>query len=114
STRPPGTRCASASRYASHCSSTMRPEALRLAAEEAVLTGQVMHVENLGSEIFAQISLAGHDGRITMRASPAQRSSLYIGANIGLAFEGGAALLFDPNGKRVFNPQVAPAQSEVA
>lgn len=92
----------------------LRPEALRLAAEEAVLTGQVMHVENLGSEIFAQISLAGHDGRITMRASPAQRSSLYIGANIGLAFEGGAALLFDPNGKRVFNPQVAPAQSEVA
>lgn len=92
----------------------LRPEALRLAAEDAVLTGQVMHVEHLGSEIFAQISLAGHDGRITMRASPAQRSSLYIGANIGLAFEGGAALLFDPNGKRVFNPQVAPAQSEVA
>lgn len=92
----------------------LRPEALRLAAEDAVLTGQVIHVENLGSEIFAQISLAGHDGRITMRASPAQRSSLYIGANIDLAFEGGAALLFDPNGKRVFNPQVAPAQSEVA
>ncbi|MBO6898842.1 MAG: ABC transporter ATP-binding protein [Shimia sp.] len=92
----------------------LRPEGLRLAAEDAVLTGQVMHVENLGSEIFAQINLPGHDGRITMRASPAQRNSLHIGANIGLAFEGRAALLFDPNGKRVFNPQVDPAQSEVA
>jgi multiple sugar transport system ATP-binding protein len=92
----------------------LRPEALRLAVEDAVLTGKVVHMENLGSEIFAQISLAGYDGRITMRAAPTQRNSLQIGANIGLAFEGSAALLFDPNGKRVFNPQVAPAQSEVA
>lgn len=92
----------------------LRPEALRLAAEDAVLAGKVVHVENLGSEIFAQISLAGHEGRITMRAAPAQRNSLQIGANIGLAFEGSAALLFDANGKRVFTPQVTPAQSEVA
>ncbi len=92
----------------------LRPEALRLVVEDAVLTGKVVHMENLGSEIFAQISLAGHEGRITMRAAPAQPSSLYIGANIGLAFEGSAALLFDPYGKRVFNSQVAPAQSEVA
>ncbi len=92
----------------------LRPEALRLAAQDAVLTGQVVHVENLGSEIFAQISLTGYDGRVTMRAAPAQRGSLRIRANIGLAFEGHAALLFDHNGKRVFNPQVAAAQSEVA
>lgn len=92
----------------------LRPEALRLAAEDAVLTGQIVHVENLGSEIFAQISLAGHDGRVTMRTAPGQRSSLRVGATIGLAFDGNAALLFGPNGKRVFNPQLAAAQSEVA
>jgi multiple sugar transport system ATP-binding protein len=92
----------------------LRPEALRLAAEDAVLNGKIVHVENLGSEILAQLSLAGHDGRITMRAAPEQRGSLLIGSNIGLAFEGSAALLFDPNGKRVFNRQVAPTESEVA
>lgn len=92
----------------------LRPEALRLAAEDAVLTGQIVHVENLGSEIFAQISLAGHDGRVTMRTAPVQRSSLRVGATIGLAFDGNAALLFGHNGKRVFNPQLAAAQSEVA
>lgn len=92
----------------------LRPEALRLAGEDAVLTGKVVHVENLGSEIFAQISVAGQDGRVTLRTTPEQRSSLHIGANVGLAFEGSAALLFGSNGKRIFNPQVAPAQSEVA
>ncbi len=92
----------------------LRPETLRLAGEDAILTGQVAHIENLGSEIFAQISLSGHEGRVTLRAAPQSRSSLNLGAKVGLAFDGSAALLFDANGKRVFNPQHAPMQSEVA
>ncbi|MEE2810971.1 carbohydrate ABC transporter ATP-binding protein, CUT1 family [Thalassococcus halodurans] len=92
----------------------LRPEALRLASEDAVLKGQVAHVENLGSEIFAQISLVGQEGRVTLRATPVQRRSLRIGANVGIAFEGRAALLFDSSGKRVFNPHLIPAHSEVA
>ncbi len=92
----------------------LRPEALRLASEDAVLKGQVAHVENLGSEIFAQISLVGQEGRVTLRAAPVQRRSLNIGAYVGIAFEGRATLLFDSSGKRVFNPHLTPAQSEVA
>ncbi|MBO9395833.1 ABC transporter ATP-binding protein [Shimia sp. R9_2] len=92
----------------------LRPEALRLAGDDSLLAGQVVHVENLGSEIFAQIGLEGHDGRVTLRAAPEQRNSLYIGANVGLAFDDGAALLFGPNGKRIFHQHVASTQSEVA
>lgn len=85
----------------------LRPEALHLAAENAVLRGTVAHSENLGSEVFVQIDVPGLENRITLRATPAQRASLRVGAQVSLGFDASAALVFDGNGHRVRNIQVA-------
>lgn len=78
----------------------LRPEALRLAEADPILSGRVAHVENLGSEIYAQVSIPGHEARVIFRAEPAQRHRLSIGAPVGLRFDPGAALVFDVKGKR--------------
>lgn len=93
----------------------LRPQALRLTGADPLLTGQVAHVENLGSELFAQIALDADAGRVTVRASSADRQALQLGARVGLNFALPDALLFDAQGKRA--PDPAPAalrQSEVA
>ena len=85
----------------------LRPEALHLATENAVLRGTVAHSENLGSEVFVQIGIPGLENRITLRATPAQRASLRVGAPVSLGFDASTALVFDGNGHRVRNIQVA-------
>ncbi|GAB5468057.1 MAG: ABC transporter ATP-binding protein [Rhodospirillales bacterium] len=81
----------------------LRPEALRMAGagSEVFLSGHVAHLENLGSEVFAQVEVPGQDGRIVLRADPAQRQRLGLGAEIGLTFDPEQALVFDGDGKRL-------------
>ncbi len=79
----------------------LRPEALRLTTTDPMVSGRVAHVENLGSEIFAQIAVAEEPVRVTLRAAPADRQRLAIGAQVGLDFDRHAALLFDPDGTRL-------------
>ncbi|SPJ27128.1 ABC transporter ATP-binding protein [Falsiruegeria mediterranea] len=93
----------------------LRPEALHLATENAVLRGTVAHSENLGSEVFVQVDIPGLENRVTLRATPSQRAFLRVGAPVSLGFDALAALVFDGNGHRVRGIQVAPrSATEVA
>ena len=93
----------------------LRPEALRLAGEQAPLRGHVVHSENLGSEMFVQIELQDQAQRVTLRATPHQRRALGLGAAVGLDFEAGNALIFDADGARVRTvAKVGLSKAEVA
>ncbi|MEX0280104.1 MAG: ABC transporter ATP-binding protein [Arenibacterium sp.] len=78
----------------------LRPEMLRLARTNPRLSGKVAHVENLGSEIYAQIVLSDHNARVTLRAAASERWRLDLGASVGLDFNVEDALIFDAEGKR--------------
>ncbi len=79
----------------------LRPESLQITDNEPLLKGRVVHFENLGSEIFAQVQLDIEAVRVTLRASPAERQLLGLGAEVGLQFDPAAALVFDSDGKRL-------------
>jgi len=84
----------------------LRPEAMRLAKGPSLLKGRVVHFENLGSEIFAQVALEGEEKRVTLRASPAERERLSLGAEVDLEFDLQAGLIFDGAGKRLRSVEV--------
>ena len=93
----------------------LRPEALRLTQSAPRLTGRVMHFENLGSEVFAQIALDSDGSRVTLRAMPAQRQNLGLGAQVGLTFDLSVAMIFDAEGTRLRRAElVATRTPEVA
>lgn len=90
----------------------LRPEALRL-SHSPILRGSVVHIENLGSEIFAQVVVSGLFDRLVFRAEPGDRGKLAVGVDVGLTFDPSAALLFDGEGRRLRKSQPA-VQPEVA
>ncbi|WP_095590792.1 ABC transporter ATP-binding protein [Actibacterium ureilyticum] len=94
----------------------LRPEALRLASGgDAPLRGHVAHIENLGSELFAQVEVPGLGRRVTLRAAAQQRAALGLGTPVGLSFDRELALLFDASGARLRGiTRAAPARVEVA
>ncbi|MDE4175894.1 ABC transporter ATP-binding protein [Phaeobacter sp. PT47_59] len=93
----------------------LRPEALRLGGEDAPLHGQVVHTENLGSEVFVQVALTASQDRVTLRATPDQRAALALGTSVALNFNTGKALVFDADGARLRGlRQLNAAASEVA
>ncbi len=93
----------------------LRPEALRLTQSAPRLTGRVVHFENLGSEVFAQVALDSDGSRVTLRAMPGQRQSLGLGARVGLTFDLSAALILDAEGARLRQVEAAANRaSEVA
>ncbi|GFE67333.1 ABC transporter ATP-binding protein [Litoreibacter roseus] len=85
----------------------LRPEALKLTQAAPVVTGTVAHMENLGSEVYAQIALANQTSRVTLRAAPAERRNLRLGAEVGLGFSLKDGLIFDADGKRQRRVEVA-------
>ena len=85
----------------------LRPEALKLTQSEPVMTGTVAHMENLGSEVYAQVALADQTSRVTLRAAPAERHNLRLGAEVGLGFDLQDGLIFDADGKRRRRIEVA-------
>lgn len=85
----------------------LRPEALKLTQKEPVMTGTVAHMENLGSEVYAQVALADQTSRLTLRATPAERHKLQLGAEVGLGFDLQDGLIFDAEGKRQRRIEVA-------
>ena len=86
----------------------LRPEALQLGGAHALLTGIVAHRENLGSEVYAHLDVAGLDQRLVLRASPKERARLNMGATVGVDFDPAAAMLFDAAGKRMRRAVLVP------
>ena len=89
----------------------LRPEVLRLAGNDAMLSGHVAHLEHLGSELFAQIILDEMDTRVVLRAEPAQVEALQIGNRVGLDFDPAEGLFFDAGGKRLRDVRGATAKT---
>lgn len=85
----------------------LRPEALKLTQAEPVMSGTVAHIENLGSEVYAQIAIADQTARVILRASPAERHNLRLGVQVGLSFDLQDALIFAADGKRQRRVEVA-------
>ena len=93
----------------------LRPEALFLVKSNAPLRGQIVHTENLGSEMFVQVEVNGLGSRITFRTTPDKRVSLAQGATVGLDFDVDKALIFDAIGARVRDVHTArTTKTEVA
>ena len=81
----------------------LRPEALSLTHHTPLLQGRVVHAENLGHEVFVQISLDGAEQRVVLRTDPAMQAQLHLGAKVGLTFDPNRALIFDAKGQRQRN-----------
>lgn len=93
----------------------LRPEALRLAGDDAPIKGHVVHTENLGAELFVQAEVTGLGHPLTFRAAPRDRHALALGAPVGLQFVADQALLFGADGLRIRDVRRSlPAQAEVA
>ncbi|SDI28163.1 ABC transporter ATP-binding protein [Alloyangia pacifica] len=89
----------------------LRPEALTLTRIDPLLHGCVAHAENLGHEIYVQVTLDGAEQRVVLRADPALQAQLHLGAEVGLTFDPARALIFDAEGRRMRN--VVSALQEV-
>jgi multiple sugar transport system ATP-binding protein len=78
----------------------LRPEMLRMTGADSMLTGRVVHLEHLGSELFAQIIIEDLGTRIIMKAEPEKYDALQPNQVVGMGFDPNAALFFDADGKR--------------
>ncbi|AML51818.1 ABC transporter ATP-binding protein [Falsihalocynthiibacter arcticus] len=78
----------------------LRPEMLRMTGADSMLTGRVVHLEHLGSELFAQIIIEDLGTRIIMKAEPEKYDVLQPNQVVGMSFDPNAALFFDADGKR--------------
>ncbi|MEM9106880.1 MAG: ABC transporter ATP-binding protein [Pseudomonadota bacterium] len=93
----------------------LRPEHLRLTSKPTPETfeGTVAHAENLGSDLFLHLTVGGEDGRLIVRASPAEAAGLAVGDEVHVERVQGEALFFDRNGMRI-RPDKTPAGSAVS
>jgi multiple sugar transport system ATP-binding protein len=81
------------------CRICVRPERIELASH-GLLSGTVVHLENLGSEAFVHIGSAGTDVPVVARVNdPSQLPA--IGATVGYGFAPEAVRAFDADGKRI-------------
>ena len=94
----------------------LRPEKLVLDGADAPVTGTVAHLENLGSELYAQIEVPGLGSRLILRAMPQDAARLRPGTIVGISFDPRDALVFDAIGKRLRDLQetAIPADREIA
>jgi len=81
------------------CRACIRPERIELGAS-GILSGTVVHLENLGSEAFVHIGSAGMNAPAVARVNdPSQLPA--IGAPVGYGFAPEAVRAFDAGGKRI-------------
>jgi multiple sugar transport system ATP-binding protein len=94
---------------AGRCSVCVRPERVELVAGPGAISGNVVHLENLGAEAFVHVKVDRIDLPLVARVS-ADRPLPAIGSTIGLAFSSDAVRAFDAAGKRI--EETAPARTE--
>ena len=96
---------ATASAQAGECRVCVRPERIELGAS-GLLSGTVVHLENLGSEAFVHIGSTGMDAPVVARVNdPSQLPA--IGAAISYGFAPEAVRAFDTDGKRIVTSAVS-------
>ena len=84
---------------AGECRVCVRPERIELDTS-GILSGTVVHLENLGSEAFVHIGTEGMSAPVVARVNdPSQMPA--IGAPVGYGFAPEAVRAFDADGKRI-------------
>ena len=84
---------------AGECRICVRPERIELGTS-GVLSGTVVHLENLGSEAFVHIGSPGMNAPVVARVNdPSQLPA--IGSPVGYGFAPEAVRAFDAGGKRI-------------
>jgi len=79
----------------------VRPEAFVITNGDGDLSGTVTHSENLGSELFIQLSVADVDHPVIVRAEASLAPKIRRGSPLSVAVDHGRALAFDAKGKAV-------------
>ena len=81
----------------------IRPEHLEISKENSndSIEGVVSYRENLGSDMFFHIQIAGDNEKLIARGTPQLTSSINIGSKVFVKRLRGEALLFDHNGSRI-------------
>ncbi|MCV0427053.1 MAG: ABC transporter ATP-binding protein [Roseibium sp.] len=81
----------------------LRPEHLALCEQGALesLTGQVVHKENLGADIYLHVSVLDAAHRIVLRATPDEGTSVSIGQTVHFKRLCGHAMVFGKDGGRL-------------
>lgn len=78
----------------------LRPEGLLPCTEDdALFSGRIRLVENLGSDLLVQLDVSGVADPVTVRTPPGGRARLHPGMPLHLAAGGGRILGFDSAGK---------------
>ena len=80
-----------------------RPQALALATRPAgpCLTGRLVHIENLGSDLFLHAAVEGVAAPLVIRHDPALADSPRLGDMVAVALPAARMLVFDSHGRRV-------------
>lgn len=82
----------------------IRPEHLEISQGmkgPGTLSGIIRHRENLGSDLFLHVEVAGHGARVVARAAPESAATAALGANVVLRLRPDRLLLFDRVGRRL-------------
>ena len=90
----------------------VRAEALAVSAEGPIV-GRIVHLENLGSEVFVHTEVAGCGRPVVSRHDPREARDLRLGETLRLGWRIGEERLFDGAGLRVRHEGVAVGE-EVA
>ncbi|MGI9302788.1 MAG: ABC transporter ATP-binding protein [Gammaproteobacteria bacterium] len=90
----------------------LRPEHLELRPRnsDGCLTGRLVHLENLGSDIYLHVALNDGARRIIVRATPLEAQDTAIGDDLWIGREHGKAMAFGADGHRL--PLNGEAKSE--
>jgi len=94
---------------AGRCSICVRPERMEIGAGPGAISGNVVHLENLGAEAFVHVKVDRIDLPLVARVSP-DRKLPAIGSTIDVTFPASAVRAFDAAGKRI--EATAPVRSE--
>jgi multiple sugar transport system ATP-binding protein len=84
---------------AGECRVCVRPERIELSGS-GVLSGTVVHLENLGSEAFVHVGSEGMNAPVVARVNDPSLLPT-IGASVGYGFVPDAVRAFDAGGKRI-------------
>lgn len=93
----------------------VRPEWFSIVQSNKLLSGSIVHFDNLGGETYAHVAVDNHTGRVTVKVCPNQQHLIGLGAKVGLSFPMERALVFGPDGARLRKVEaMAQMISEVA
>jgi multiple sugar transport system ATP-binding protein len=86
-----------------HVEVAARAQALSLAARPGgpVVTGRVVHIENLGSDLFLHAAVEGVAALVVVRHDPGLANTPALGDPIGITLPAARVLLFDNAGRRI-------------